>query len=362
MGVVLQANDVVGLFAHGSEILRGCHRDRKYERLRVAHACGAQGRTGGRTRSNAVVYDDRGTACDVHAFAAAEIALPPPLDLGELLLTDGLEILLVDPGKPNDILIANDDWRAAIHHGTHGEFRLERHTNLPDENQVEWRVQRDCDLGGDGYATAREREYNRLPIFVLREHCGELASRIPAIIERHGTLLVSRTRDLCPGAQTAAKMPLEPARGMADHRLQRSRLWKQVARTRNDFQRFRTTQARERLFVEFDDAEIDAAHDQERRRVDLTERVAGQVGTPTAGDDRAHPIAEPGRGHKRRRCPGAGAEQAEWKTAHNRLPSEPTHDVNKPLCQKPNIEDVGPIGFLLHSQQVEQQRCNAFFV
>jgi hypothetical protein len=87
--------------------------------------------------------------------------------------------------------------------------------------------------------------------------------------------------------------------------------------------------------------------------VDLTERVAGQVGTPTAGDDRAHPIAEPGRGDKRRRCPGAGAEQAKWKAAHNRLPSEPAYDMNKPLCQKRNVKDVSPIGFLFHSQQVE---------
>src|SRR6516225_7624194 len=237
MGVVLQANDVVGLFAHGSKIFRGRHGDRKYERFRPTHASSAQGRTGGRTRSNAVVYDDRSTACDVHAFAAAEIALPPLLDLSQLAVTDGLEILLVDPGKPNDILIANDDWRAAIHHGTHGEFRLERHTNLPDENQVEWCVQRECDLRGDRDATAGKREHDRPLIFVLRERCGELASRIPAIIERHGTLLVSRTRDLCPGAQTAAKMPLEPVRSMADHRASRQprapplpRYWRRTGR------------------------------------------------------------------------------------------------------------------------------------
>jgi hypothetical protein len=88
--------------------------------------------------------------------------------------------------------------------------------------------------------------------------------------------------------------------------------------------------------------------------VDLTERVAGQVGTPPAGDDRAHPIAELGGGHKGCRCPGAGAEQAERKIPHNRLPSEPAHDVNEPLCQKRNVEDVGPIAFLIHGQQVEQ--------
>src|SRR6516225_10356277 len=29
------------------------------------------------------------------------------------------------------------------------------------------------------------------------------------------------------------------------------------------------------------------------------------------------------------------------------------HDVNKPLCQERNIEDVSPMGFLLRIQQVE---------
>jgi hypothetical protein len=145
-------------------------------------------------------------------------------------LTDGLEILLADPGKPNDILIAHDDRRGTIDDSTHGEFRLERHTNLSHDKEVEWCVQRDCDLRSDRHATAREREHDRLLIFVLRQRRGELASRIPPIIERHGTLLVSRTRDLCLAAQTAAKVALEPARGMAGHRLQRSRLRKQVAR------------------------------------------------------------------------------------------------------------------------------------
>jgi hypothetical protein len=98
----------------------------------------------------------------------AEIALPPPLNLGELPLTDGLEILLVDLGEPNDILIAHDDRRPTIHHRTHGELRLEGHANLPHENQVEWRVQRDCDFRSDGHTTARERKHDWLLSFVLR--------------------------------------------------------------------------------------------------------------------------------------------------------------------------------------------------
>jgi hypothetical protein len=42
--------------------------------------------------------------------------------------------------------------------------------------------------------------------------------------------------------------------------------------------------------------------------MDSIEGVAGQVGPPAAGDDCAHPIAEPGGGHERRRSASAGAE------------------------------------------------------
>ena len=89
-----------------------------------------------------LIDDDRGPARDVHTFAAAEIALSPPLDLGQLAVADRLEIVLVDTGEPNDVLIAHDDRRATIDDSTHGEFRLVRHTDLSHENQVERRVQR----------------------------------------------------------------------------------------------------------------------------------------------------------------------------------------------------------------------------
>ena len=50
--MVLQANDVIGIFTHGSKIFRGRHRDREYERLWVTQASGAQGRTGALTPGN----------------------------------------------------------------------------------------------------------------------------------------------------------------------------------------------------------------------------------------------------------------------------------------------------------------------
>ena len=89
---------------------------------------------------------------------------------------------------------------------------------------------------------------------------------------------------------------------------------------RNDLQRLGSLEPRERLLIELDDGKIDATHDQQRRCADVIERLAGQVGTPTARDDSADPLAELGRRHERRRRPGARAEQPKRKTAHDRLP------------------------------------------
>ena len=93
--------------------------------------------------------------------------------------------------------------------------------------------------------------------------------------------------------------------------------------------------------------------------MDAVKHVADKIGTPAARHDRADPVAELGCGHKSRRFPGAGTEQAEWEAVKRRGPSEPPHDINEPLCQKCNIEDVGAIAFFLRSQQVEPCWFNA---
>ena len=57
-----------------------------------------------------------------------------------------------------------------------------------------------------------------------------------------------------------------------------------MARAGNDFQRFRSSQSRQRLLVELDDAEIGAADDQQRRRAHCVERVSGEIGAAAARD------------------------------------------------------------------------------
>ena len=97
--MVFEADDVVGFAAQRGKAVGRGHRHRENEFLRIAHARGAQGRAGRRARGNAVVNHDRRTAGDIDAFAAAQIALTPPLDLGEFAVTDGLEIGLIDAAQ-----------------------------------------------------------------------------------------------------------------------------------------------------------------------------------------------------------------------------------------------------------------------
>jgi hypothetical protein len=54
----------------------------------------------------------------------------------------------------NDVFIAHHDRAAAVDNRTHCQFRLERHTDLAREDQVERRLERRSNLRRDGNSTA----------------------------------------------------------------------------------------------------------------------------------------------------------------------------------------------------------------
>src|SRR5260370_39324977 len=83
------------------------------------------------------------------------------------------------------------------------------------------------------------------------------------------------------------KIACKPPCSVVDNRLQRSRLREEMARTRNDLQRRRASQAVPRALVELDHAMINTAHDQEGRRANLIQHLIRKVETPAASDDRA---------------------------------------------------------------------------
>ena len=125
---------MVGFFAHGSEGIGRSNRHGENEPARIAHAGGAERRTGSRAGSNPVIDDDGDAARDIDAGAVAKIALAPALDFGKLAVANRPEFGFIDARESNDILIANDDRSAPIDNRTHGHLRLDRHADLSHQD------------------------------------------------------------------------------------------------------------------------------------------------------------------------------------------------------------------------------------
>src|SRR5262245_10881692 len=145
---------------------------------------GARGRAGG----DAVVGDDRRPARHIDALAIATITPTAALDLGKLTIAHRLEILLIDAGEPNDLLIAHDERCAAVDDCPHGQLRLHWHADLTHQNEIERRLQGCRRLGGDCDTAARQRQHDRALAFVAGEGKCELPTGVGTILERHDTL------------------------------------------------------------------------------------------------------------------------------------------------------------------------------
>src|SRR3974390_2606165 len=86
----------------------------------------------------------------------------------------------------------------------------------------------------------------------------------------------------CLLRRTSGEMGLKPTRGMADHCLQRSWLWKKMARPGNNHQSLRAAQPGQCLLIELDDHAIGATDDQQRLRPNRREGTTGESGPPAA--------------------------------------------------------------------------------
>ena len=140
---------------------------------------------------------------------------------------------------------------------------------------------------------------------------------------------------------------------MVDHSFQRARFRKKITRVRNDLQRLSPWQSRQRLFVKSHDLHICAAYDEEGRRPNSVEEIAGEVRTPAARNDRAHAMREIRGRNERGRCSRAGAKQPKRKPREKCLPVDPIHRVDEAGCQQWNVEHITPIGLFSRREEVE---------
>ena len=101
------------------------------------------------------------------------------------MLADLVELGLAYARHADDVLVSHDDRIGAIDDGAHRELRLWRITDLPDENEVERRLERRGHFSRDRNAAARERQHDdRVPI-VLDKGSREPASGFGPVRERH---------------------------------------------------------------------------------------------------------------------------------------------------------------------------------
>ena len=86
------------------------------------------------------------------------------------------------------------------------------------------------------------------------------------------------------------KVAFEPSSRMIDHSLQRTKLGKEMTRARNDFQLLGAAQTSQSFFVQLDHDDIVTSNNQKCWRPHLVEGIAGEIGAPSARDNRADPI------------------------------------------------------------------------
>jgi hypothetical protein len=161
------------------------------------------------------------------------------------------------------------------------------------------------------------------------------------------------------GAPSHSKMLLEPFRGMIDDRFHCARFWKEMTGTRDDDQPALTTDARQRLLVEFDDATIVSTDDQKCRGPDILQCRPREVGSSAPRHHSTDAMRKLRRCYESGRCAGTCAKQADSELGGRRVFIKPVHSPDESVGQERNIEYIGPVGLFLCCQQIEQQRCKS---
>ncbi|MEY9166110.1 hypothetical protein ABIE78_004229 [Sinorhizobium fredii] len=83
-------------------------------------------------------------------------------DVGELPLTDGVELGVRNPGKADRLLVADDRRPAAVDDRAHGEFRLPRDADLAHQQEIERSAELARNLHRSGHASAGQGQYDGL--------------------------------------------------------------------------------------------------------------------------------------------------------------------------------------------------------
>jgi hypothetical protein len=135
-------------------------------------------------------------------------------------------------------------------------------------------------------------------------------------------------------------MSLEPLAGEVNHGLQSARFREKMARVRHNLQDLSSGEPRQSLLVEFDDPDVDATNDEKRRRLDAAESITSKIETPSARNNRTHPMWELCRRDQSSGSASARTGQPKWTLCKVRAPIQPVDGIDKPPRQKRDVEHV----------------------
>src|SRR5579884_2917359 len=150
----------------------------------------------------------------------------------------------------------------------------------------------------------------------------------------------------------------EPLRGDFRHFFKGSWFFKKMSRAGNNDQSFLwALQFGQRLAVHFDHGHVVAADDQQRWRLNNSERLSHQVRSPPARDDRRHVFRKFRCRQKRSGGAGARSKVAYFQILCVRAVQNPAGRADQPFCQERDVETkFGRVlidGFFLARQQVK---------
>jgi len=149
-------------------------------------------------------------------------------------------------------------------------------------------------------------------------------------------------------------MIAEPADRVVLDLFERARLLEQMAGALDDDQLLRRAQPAIGHPVQLDDLRVEAADDQQGRRGDVRQRIAGEIGAAAARHDRL-------RRARHRRCrqgrsgAGAGPERADRQVRGLRRRDGPVGGEVEAGGEQRDVEDVGAVALFGRGQKVEQQ-------
>lgn len=132
----------------------------------------------------------------------------------------------------------------------------------------------------------------------------------------------------------------EPIAGDPSDLLQRSRLLEQVGGAGDDIETRFAAKPPQRPSIEFEHFVIIAADDQKRRRLDVRQRLGGEIGASATRHDCGDSRGLMRGGDQGRRCSRARAEEPDRKIADLGQARRPGDGLLKARRKETDIEDV----------------------